>query len=497
MILGLITLVLVSIGIYITKTQTEELTQSILTNAKNEIKNFGFRSARVILDLDDLALSDNLQSMKNMPGYVYGKVMNPVTKAVKVDMFEEKYSEEKDAVTRTVEAINDEVFNEIKGINDTLIKEVEYKKRDVKFFIISYPIYHPFIKKDPPVLGIVQTVVSNEVITEKVKKNTRNLAYTTIVFWLIGGVGAILLARFIVKPINILVAGAKIVGEGNLDFKVPVTTHDELGVLADQFNKMTDGLKVAQEAKQEQALMNDQVRQAKEIQEGMNPMVLLDTDDFQVNGFTRAAKGVGGDYFDFQQLKNGKLVLLISDVSGKGISASLVMVLIKTVVSTYLHFFETIRPNSILTAINKIIASQAHIDKFATMMFTIYDPASRLMQFTNGGQGPLLVYRAADKVCTVSKQAGLPLGIDIDNDYLISQIQLKKGDMIILYTDGISEAYDTKKNEYSMERLRKKILEYADLNVDQIVKNIISDVDQFATGAEQHDDMTLVIFKIK
>lgn len=497
LILGLITLVLLLIGVFITKTQAQDLKDSMIQNARNDAKNFGFRSARAILDRDDLTISDNLQSMKSIPGYVYGQVINPGTQKTMVEMFDPNFSKGGQELKTLLEPVTNDVLKNIKTIHEPVVNEKPYPQKGILLFVIHYPVYHPYIKKNPPLLGVVEIVLSNMVIRERIKQNAQQLLITTIVFWLIGGAGSILLSRFIVRPIKILADGARVIGEGNLDFQVPVTTKDELGDLAKQFNSMTQGLKNAQKQKEEQILVNEQIRQAKEIQEGLNPSHLLDKEQYQVMGYTRAAKGVGGDYFDFQELPDKKLALLISDVSGKSISASLVMVLIKTVVVTYIELFKEIRCDEILTAINKIMAKQAHIDKFATMMFTIFNPQTKTLEFTNGGQGPLMIFRAKDKVCTVSSQMGLPLGIDEDNEYNISKIQLNSGDMVVLYTDGVSEAWDKDKAEFGVQRLRQKIIDYADMNVDVMVKKIVEDIDVFAAGVEQHDDLTLVIFKIK
>jgi len=497
LILGLISIILLSIGVVITKNQADELRENMIQIARSDTMNFGFQSALAILDNNDLTISDNLMSMINMSGYVYGQVLNPEGHSTRVEMFDKAYAEEKIQVKKVIEKSTSDIWGRLKGKNEVFVDEVKYKAHNVNFFVIQYPIYHPFIKVKSPLLGVVQVVFTDAVIIQRVKKNAQQLLLITIGFWLLGGIGAIFLSRLIVKPIRILVDGAKIIGEGNLDHKVTVTTQDELGDLAKQFNVMTDGLKNAQREKEEQLLVNEQIRQAKEIQEGLNPLNILEREHYQVMGFTRAAKGVGGDYFDFQELPGKKLALLISDVSGKSISASLVMVLIKTVVVTYIELFKKIRSDEISSAINKIMAKQAHIDKFATMMFTIFDPETRILQFTNGGQGPLFVYRAKDKVCTIAKQMGLPLGIDEDNEYHISKMQLFPGDMVVLYTDGISEAWNPSKEEFGLHRLRQKIMDYASLNVDVIVKKTVEDVDGFCNGAEQHDDMTLVILKVK
>ena len=496
-ILTLITVIIVSIGVFNLITQSNYLKKNIVDNAESDARTFGSIAAPAILEDDDLPIADMLGILKNKPGFVYGRAIGNARKRNIVELFSDQYNDKKEIFASTIE-LNEEFWKRTdemeKGIID--VSEIQIKGEAGSFFNIYLPVYNQFIPDSPP-LGVVHIIISDEVIRKSIEKNIQGLILSGVLFWLIGGFGTYLLSSAIVKPINRLVSGAKKVGEGNLDYKVPVTSEDELGLLARQFNTMTDGLKTAQKNKQEQAVMDDQIRQAKEIQEGMNPMNLLDTDIFQIKGYTRAAKGVGGDYFDFQELPDGKLALLITDVSGKSISASLVMVLIKTVVATYMQLFDFIRSDIILTIINKVMASQAHIDKFATGQFIIYDPPTGRIEFSNGGQGPLFVLRGADKVCTESKQAGLPLGIDEDNEYRVSAMNLHSGDMIILYTDGITEAWDKEKNEYGMERFREKIIQYTDDPVDKIVDTIIKDIDSFADGMEQHDDMTLVVMKVK
>ena len=142
------------------------------------------------------------------------------------------------------------------------------------------------------------------------------------------------------------------------------------------------------------------------------------------------------------------------------------------------------------------MCAEAHIDKFATFFLCVYDPVSRKLDFTNGGHGPIMVYRARDKVCTISKLEGLPMGIDEDNIYKLAQTSLEPGDMVVLYTDGVTEAWDLQKKEYGLQRLRQRILEYANLNAEEIVEKIVKDIDSFALGAEQHDDLSVVLLKI-
>jgi len=500
LILALVTLVIVSMSILILNQQTSALIDNITKNAERETKSIGFLSYRPIVEEDDFAIVDTVSNVKDLEGLeygaVFGRVVNytiaevfPSAKKVEQDKLKPFFAKYlKNAITKLKKKKNFEATLEVKD---------HPTKNGVKLYIFQRGIFNLLVKKDPPLLGIVQLSFSNEFITQKISSLRSTLILIGAAFWLLGVVGALFMANLIVKPIRKLSEGAKIVGGGDLEYKVPSLGKDEIGALATQFNLMTAGLKVAQEEQKGQAILDDQIKQATEIQEGMNPKRFLNREKYQVKGYTRAAKGVGGDYFDFMLLEDGRLVVLISDVSGKGISASLVMVLIKTVVTTYLHLFGThLRPDKLLATINDVMCSQAHIDKFATFLFTVLDPETGELDFTNGGHGPVYIYRAKTELCTQQKLEGLPIGIVDGNEYRLAKTNLEKDDILFLFTDGINEAWNDKKEEYGLERLIPKIKEYASLTAKEICDNIIEDLDVFAKdAAEQHDDLTLVVLK--
>ena len=143
-----------------------------------------------------------------------------------------------------------------------------------------------------------------------------------------------LLSGVIIKPIRKLSEGAAEIGRGNLDYRIGLDSSDELGKLAYEFNVMTMQLKKGKDIEIEKRIMDEQVDIAKEIQEGLNPMGFYNKKGIEIKGFTRAAKGVGGDYFDYIDINENMVGALISDVSGKGVPASLVMVMIRTVFVT-------------------------------------------------------------------------------------------------------------------------------------------------------------------
>ncbi|MDH5721419.1 MAG: SpoIIE family protein phosphatase [Spirochaetia bacterium] len=498
LILLLISAVIISIGFYVIEQQESILRENVRVNAEREAESLTYLAGRALLEQDDLALIDSLDLTSKMTGYVYAAILRVETKKPAAKRYHKDYKNIEKDLESIWQAKSKELWEDYKKEKKEINrKETPFPgKKKVNLEIFHKAIYHPFIKPNPPLLGMVQISISDEFIQNAVEKNRNTLIYTGLAFWIIGILGALILSQLIVKPIKILSEGARIVGEGNLDYKVPIKSNDEIGMLGRQFNQMTDGLKHAQEAEAEQLVINEQIRQAQEIQEGMNPQNFLSNSSYQVKGFTRAAKGVGGDYFDFQELGENKLAVLISDVSGKSISASLVMVLIKTVVSTYLRLFKFTRGDKIITAINKVMCAEAHIDKFATIMMCLYDPQTRELEFTNGGHGPIFVYRAKRKVCTISKLSGLPMGIDEDNEYGLAKLTLEPNDMVIFYTDGINEARNPQEEEFGMSKLKEKVLEYAEFNAEEIVNKLVADLDEFAKDAPQHDDMTLVVLKV-
>jgi len=501
LIVALITAVIGSLAFYIAREKKAVLTETASATARKELASLAFIASRAILDRDDLALADSLQNAQGLPGFAIGSVYTPAQKTALISRIGKSLSEKQKEIERdaldTVRAAWDTVTTPGEGA--TIIKATEKPFLGNKGIHIQYfhkPVFHPFVKVNPPLLAVAQVAVTDEYINRSIRESWIELAAVGLIFFVFAMVAAYFLSRFIVKPVKILSQGAHDVGGGNFDVTLPPLGSDELGALAEQFNAMTASLKRASAEAKEQAVFNDQVKQAQEIQEGMNPSRFLKKPEYQIKGFTRAAKGVGGDYYDFQVMGDGRIAVLISDVSGKSISASLVMVLIKTVVSTYLKLFNTIRGDTILRTINRVMCGEAHIDKFATIIFYIFDPLTRSLEFSNGGHGPLFIYRADRKVCTATKLEGLPMGIEDENVYRLARVSLNPGDIIMLYTDGITECWNHAREEFGLKRVREKIAAYADLNPKEIIDNLVRDLDEFASGAEQHDDMTMVVMKV-
>jgi len=343
-------------------------------------------------------------------------------------------------------------------------------------------------------IGTVIIGLSDIVIRNEINSLIKIIVPISLVFLLISIVGSVIMVTLTIRPVKELSRGAEIIGKGDLDYRISIRTRDELGQLAREFNQMTAQIKEAREKEIESRIMEEQIEMAKEIQEGLNPTRFYEKDGIQIKGYTRAARGVGGDYFDYIDMDDNRVCALISDVSGKGVPASLVMVMIRTVFTSYIS-----RPNvdcaSVVRAINEAMNAEMAIDKFATLFFLIYDRANEELAFSNAGHGPLFCYRASMNSCTIAKLDGVPIGIEEDFEYKQARVKLHPGDMVILYTDGVTEMRSEQGEEFGVQRLNMLIVDNHHLSAEEFVDLMVDELEKFRGQEPPHDDTTLLVLK--
>jgi sigma-B regulation protein RsbU (phosphoserine phosphatase) len=384
------------------------------------------------------------------------------------------------------------VIDEKKGPDHVEILAYSDKASGGKIYDFSITVFSR-VKKGVKA-GAVVIGMSDIVIRKEIENITKLIMLMFLGFLIISIVGAVILSTVIIRPIKKISYGASVIGSGDLSYRIDLNSSDELGMLASEFNQMTEMIQTSKEKEIESRIMNEQLEIARDIQEGLNPMGYYDKNGIQIKGYTRAAKGVGGDYFDYIDIDENRICALISDVSGKGVPASLVMVMIRTVFTTYITR-KDIDCASVVKAINDSLGSDFAIDKFATLFFMIYNRSTEELSFANAGHGPLLCYRASKHVCTRTAIDGVPIGIMEDVDYKQARIKLYPGDIVILYTDGVTEMRNAQKEEYGLQRVHKLLLENNHLNASEFVEFLVNDVDSFRADTPPHDDMTVLVFK--
>jgi sigma-B regulation protein RsbU (phosphoserine phosphatase) len=282
-----------------------------------------------------------------------------------------------------------------------------------------------------------------------------NTIIITVVTIVIGVAGAVFMATVTIKPIKILATGANIIGGGNLQHKIQVKARDEIGLLADEFNRMTKRLLVYQREMEKKAKLDEQLDIARNIQQNMLPTTGIETDRLSIEGYYKAATGVGGDYYDFIEIGGGYYGLIMSDVAGKGVPASLMMIMIRTIFRSLIHS-GVYDPSRVVTLMNATLSADISSDRFATLLFGVFNLKNLSFRYTNAGYGPIMLYRADKGNCIEIRpdNGSIPIGVMSDMAYEEEKpLKLGKGDALILFTDGISEARNRKKEEYGLERL--------------------------------------------
>jgi sigma-B regulation protein RsbU (phosphoserine phosphatase) len=343
-------------------------------------------------------------------------------------------------------------------------------------------------------LGAVIIGMSDSIIREESASVKKMIAVFFFIYLAISIFGAVILSMIIIRPIKKISYGAQIIGSGDLSCKIDVNSSDELGMLAYEFNQMTEMIRDSKEKEIAASIMNEQLEIARDIQEGLNPMGYYDKNGIQIKGSTKAAISVGGDYFDYIDIDEDRVCALISDVSGKGVPASLVMVMIRTVFTSYISR-KDIDCSSVVKAINDSLSADFAIDKFATLFFIIFNRATGELAFSNAGHGPLFCYRASGNRCTRTTLEGVPIGIMEDTDYKQAKVKFNPGDIVVLYTDGITEMRNENKEEYGIQRVKKLIINNNHLNASEILEILIRDVETFRGEVPPHDDTTALVFK--
>jgi NarL family two-component system response regulator LiaR len=232
---------------------------------------------------------------------------------------------------------------------------------------------------------------------------------------------------------------------------------------------------------------------AGEIQASFLPDVLPDVPGWQMTATLEPASETAGDFYDFIPLPNGRLGMLVADVAGKGMGAALYMALSRTLIRTYAAEHDT-RPDLMFSAVNERILMDTRANLFVTIFYGILDPISGTLTYSNAGHNPpyLLDPKGGDSVQEL-RRTGIPLGIPEDMTWEQRSVPVAPGHVLVLYTDGITEAQDGEEMFFGEERLLQVLRFTVGRSASDIQDALIAEVHGFVGDAPQHDDITLMV----
>jgi len=366
----------------------------------------------------------------------------------------------------------------------------------VMFQYISVP------RLDQP--GIVQVGVSMKSVMEL----RDSMDYRSVI--LVAGILSALLVTMIIvwlisvilsKPLRKLASTVAQFGSGDLEVRADLRTSDELGVLATAFDRMAVDLKeyVADLATvtAEKERIRAELDVATKIQSAMLPCIFPafpDRVEFDLYASMEPANEVGGDFYDFFMIDDNTLAMVMADVSGKGVPAALFMVIAKTLIKNTAQSGQS--PTEVLGLVNNLLCENNEADMFVTVILGYLDIATGELTLVNAGHNPALL-RCGERFDWLEARPNFVLAGLEDVAYQECSLRLKPGDELFLYTDGITEAVNNDNDLFGEARLLEAANHYRDLPLRQFTVSIGREVSHFAEGAEQQDDITMLMLRYK
>ena len=311
------------------------------------------------------------------------------------------------------------------------------------------------------------------------------------------------LARTITAAVHELYTGTQRVMQGDFTHRIKVSkSRDQLAELSGSFNTMIENLERLLAVAKEKERLQTELEIAREVQEQLYPKEIPSMKNVRLTAFWQSARIVSGDYFDYQRLGEHQLALAIGDVAGKGISAALLMATIQSALRMEVRSaLEMAAPaGSVVTRLScaRVVSDlnlQLHqttpTEKFATFCFGIYDENTGLFTYTNAGHlPPILVHNGSASRLDVN---GMVVGAFPFAQYDESEVRLQPGDLLVFFTDGITEPENEYGEMFGEDRLAALFVKNADRQEEEIIKTVMDAVSQWSNSPERQDDMTLLV----
>ena len=306
----------------------------------------------------------------------------------------------------------------------------------------------------------------------------------------------IVLTRAITRTVSELYRATQFVQEGNFSYRVSVERKDQLGALGDSFNSMTSSItNLINEQKQLQRLENE-ISIAREVQDQLFPRNLPHVAGVEIEAICRAARSVSGDYYDFIQLSPTHVAIAIADISGKGISAALLMASLQAALRSQLLVpgSETLSTAELVARLNKHLVRNTGDDRFATFLVAVFDTATRTLRYTNAGHLP--GFCLSDGKSIHLDKGGIVLGIVEDYPYEEGVVQVPPDSVVIGYSDGLVEPENAYGEEFGVSRLEAAAQRVRHARPRHIAEFLMTTAEEWSGTPEQADDMTVIVARL-
>lgn len=327
------------------------------------------------------------------------------------------------------------------------------------------------------------------------KKNTEWMRYSAlfVILLLLAEIYIVIkLSKKFTSPILDLAKAGQKLADGDFEARVTIQTGDEIQRLGEIFNQIGPKLREHQKMQQSLAL-------AGAIQQRLLPKDVPHIPGFDIAGLCRFSDETGGDYYDFIEFESddsGKISIVLGDVTGHGISAALMMASARSILRSNIRHFPG-DLSKIMYDFNNELTADSEPDKFMTVFLGLLDTKKRTIFWTSGGHDPAILYHENKEKSEELSANGIPVGFLSDMDFeTVGPLQLRKGDLLLIGTDGIWEAERGEDDMFGKERLAKVIKDNREKSAEEICRIIVDAVIDFCKPQKPNDDITVIIIKV-
>jgi len=333
------------------------------------------------------------------------------------------------------------------------------------------------------------------------KLNKLKMAIYMFIFWIFGIVGISFMGNIFITPIRRITEELNRVSKEGLGGGFHFAGAGEFAEISTAFNRMMKEIKRSEVKLTDQARLKREMQLAQSIQQSLLPKNVPETEGFEISAKYSAAMEVGGDYYDFFYVDDNALGIAVGDVSGKGMGGAFLMSIVRTALR--LEARGQRNASEVLKHLNATLDGEFKKGMYITIFFIILSSKKREINYASAGHTPMILYRAETDQIYKLNPKGFPIGLNLgDGKYFRKsvrneKISLNKGDLLLVYTDGITEAMNQSREEFSDYRLLEVIRNYNYLSTNDFGEKLLEELKNFTQGYPQSDDITFVVIKNK